>query len=37
MTAAAIPKDRPETMLELYRDDGPLWISIVRELGVTLD
>jgi hypothetical protein len=24
MTAAAITKDRPETMLEHYRDDGPL-------------
>jgi uncharacterized protein DUF5941 len=32
MTAAAIPRDRPETMLELYRDDGPL----ARALGGTL-
>jgi Family of unknown function (DUF5941) len=32
MTAAAIPKDSPETMLELYRDDGPL----SRALGSTL-
>lgn len=27
----------PEEFERRYRDDGPLWISIVRELGVTLD
>jgi hypothetical protein len=33
MTAAAIPKDRPETMLELYRDDGPLSRALGSALG----
>jgi hypothetical protein len=27
----------PEEFERRYRDDGPLWMSIVRELGVTLD
>ena len=27
----------PEEFERRYRDDGPVWLSIVRELGVTLD
>jgi len=27
----------PEEFERRYRDDGPIWLSIVRELGVTLD
>jgi hypothetical protein len=27
----------PEEFERRYRDDGPIWISLVRELGVTLD
>ena len=27
----------PEEFERRYRDDGPIWLSLVRELGVTLD
>jgi hypothetical protein len=33
MTSTTISKDRPETMLELYRDDGPLSRALGSALG----
>jgi tripartite-type tricarboxylate transporter receptor subunit TctC len=35
----AIPEKptTPEEFVRMYREDGPVWISIARELGFTLD
>jgi hypothetical protein len=27
----------PEEFLRVYRTEGPVWMSIARELGITLD
>ena len=36
--AAAGPTVLPYAEFERrYKEDGPIWLSIVRELGVTLD
>jgi hypothetical protein len=36
MTTAAISRDSPETMLELYRDDGPLSRALGSALGTVV-